>query len=631
MRATAEQWVDKQGIEEWVNAKVALQRTADGVPLEQSYPGDRWVRVVKQRTPSGAIAGIGIDITELKNRDQALAESEERFKTLTETVPVGIWQLDSEGRTLYANPAMCALLQVETASELDSRSAELLEMQRLDGVDGLWGGPMDAPIRCDGRLRGKNGRVCDVLIIRSPQVETAAGVTSVLITVLDVSEQKAAQEHIRYLARHDALTRLPNRIHLRERLDAALADIGDGSLALLCLDLDGFKPINDSLGHAAGDLVLRETAARIEAAVGGANFVARVGGDEFVVLCPNANDADAEAACRTLLEAVAPPLEFDGQLTQIGLSIGIALAPRDGRTADDLLRNADLALYKAKTDGRGTFRFFNWEMDEHTRARRSLELDLRAAVTRGEFVLHFQPRFLAETTRVVSVEALLRWVHPQRGMIPPSAFIPLAEETGLIVPIGIWVLNEACRLVAPLDALSVSVNLSPVQIRRSDIVKTVRSALEASGLPPHRLELEVTEGVLLENTASALATLTALKDLGVNLAIDDFGTGYSSLSALHSFPFDRIKIDRQFVAALGQNRDADAIIRAVIGLGRALRMETVAEGVETAEQLAFLQSEGCSEVQGFLLARPSAFSDLGRFIGTRTTTEPFPAESTVAV
>jgi diguanylate cyclase len=614
MRATAEQWVDRQGVEEWVNAKIDLQRSADGVPLEQRYPGNRWVRVVKQRTPSGAIAGIGIDITELKNRDQALAESEERFRTLTETVPVGIWQLDPEGQTLYANPAMCALLQVKTASEL-GRGADLLEMHRPDGIDGLWAGPMDEPIRCEGRLRGTAGRVCDVLIIRSPRVE-AAGNASVLVTVLDVSEQKVAQEHIRYLARHDALTRLPNRLQLRERLDAALASVDGGSIALLYLDLDGFKPVNDSLGHAAGDLVLRETAARIEAAVGGANFVARVGGDEFVVLCLHANTASAEAVCRRLLEAVAQPLEFDGQMTQIGLSIGIALAPCDGRTADDLLRNADLALYKAKTDGRGTFRFFHREMDEQVRARRSLELDLRSAVARGEFVLHFQPRFPAQSTRAVSVEALLRWVHPQRGMISPSSFIPLAEESGLIVPIGTWVLYEACRLVAPLGALGVSVNLSPVQIRRGDIVKTVRSALEASGLPPHRLELEVTEGVLLEKTSSALATLKALKELGVSLAIDDFGTGYSSLSTLHSFPFDRIKIDRRFVAALGQDRDADAIIRAVIGLGRALRMQTVAEGVETEEQLAFLQAEGCSEVQGFLLARPSAFSDLTRLLGT---------------
>jgi EAL domain-containing protein (putative c-di-GMP-specific phosphodiesterase class I) len=255
-------------------------------------------------------------------------------------------------------------------------------------------------------------------------------------------------------------------------------------------------------------------------------------------------------------------------------------------------------------------------MDEQTRARRTLELDLRSALARSEFVVHFQPRFLSGCTRAVSVEALLRWVHPQRGMIAPSAFIPLAEETGLIVSIGKWVLFEACRLVAPLDALCVSVNLSPVQIRRSDIVNTVRSALEASGLPPHRLELEVTEGVLLENSTSARATLTALKEIGVNLALDDFGTGYSSLSTLHSFPFDRIKIDRQFVAALGQDRDADAIIRAVLSLGRALRMQTVAEGVETVEQLAFLQAEGCSEFQGFLLARPSAISDLTRHLGT---------------
>jgi len=616
MRATAEQWVDAQGIEEWVNAKVDLQRVADGVPLEQRYPGNRWVRVVKQRTPSGAIAGIGIDITELKNRDQALAESEERYRTLTETVPFGIWQLNPEGQTLYANPAMCALLQVGSASEIDCRGADLLELQRPNGIDGLWDGPMDKTVRCEGRLRGMAGRVCDVLIIRSPRVETAGGTASVLVTVLDVSEQKAAQEHIRYLARHDALTRLPNRFQLRERLDAALASAGGGSLALLCLDLDRFKAINDSLGHAAGDLALRETAARIEAAAGDANLVARVGGDEFVVLCPHANSASAEAVCRRLMEAVAQPLEFDGQMAQIGLSIGIALAPRDGCTVDDLLRNGDLALYKAKTDGRGTFRFFHREMDEQARARRSLELDLRSALARGEFVLHFQPRFPAQSKLPVSVEALLRWAHPQRGMIAPSAFIPMAEETGLIVPIGTWVLFEACRLVAPLDALSVSVNLSPVQIRRSDIVKTVRSALEASGLPPHRLELEVTEGVLLENTTSARATLTALKELGVSLALDDFGTGYSSLSTLHSFPFDRIKIDRHFVAALGQDRNADAIIRAVIGLGRALRMQTVAEGVETVEQLAFLQTEGCNEVQGFLLARPAALSDLTHLIGT---------------
>jgi diguanylate cyclase len=490
-----------------------------------------------------------------------------------------------------------------------------LELQRPNGVKGLWGGPIDEPIRCEGRLRGMAGRVCDVLIIRSPRVRAARGVSSVLVTVLDVTEQKAAQEHIRHLARHDALTRLPNRLQLRERLDAALAS-GGGPLALLCLDLDRFKAINDSLGHAAGDLALRETAARIEAAVGEANLVARVGGDEFVALCPHATSASAEAVCRRLLEAVAQPLEFDGQMAQIGLSIGVALSPRDGCTVDDLLRNGDLALYKAKTDGRGTFRFFHREMDEQARTRRSLELDLRSALARGEFILHFQPRFPAQSPLPVSVEALLRWMHPQRGMIPPSAFIPMAEETGLIVPIGTWVLFEACRLVAPLDSLSVSVNLSPVQIRRSDIVKTVRTALEASGLPPHRLELEVTEGVLLENTTSARATLTALKTLGVSLALDDFGTGYSSLSTLHSFPFDRIKIDRHFVAALGQDRNADAIIRAVIGLGRALGMQTVAEGVETAEQLAFLQAEGCNELQGFLLARPSALTDLAHLIRT---------------
>ena len=361
---------------------------------------------------------------------------------------------------------------------------------------------------------------------------------------------------------------------------------------------------------------MQETAARIEAAAGAGNLVARVGGDEFVVLCPHVSPEAAETVCRKLLEAVAQPIDIDGQVAQIGLSVGVALAPGHGRTADDLLRSADLALYKAKTDGRGTFRFYHQEMDAQIRARRTLELDLRSAVARNEFVLHFQPRFLSDGVRAVSAEALLRWAHPHRGVIAPSAFIPLAEETGLIVPMGRWVLFEACRLVAPLQALSVSVNLSPVQIRRGDIVKTVKAALEASGLPPHRLELEVTEGVLLENTASARATLQALKELGVSLALDDFGAGYSSLSTLHSFPFDRIKIDRQFVAALGRDRTAEAIIRAIISLGRALKMQTVAEGVETAEQLAFLKAEGCSELQGFLLARPSGIADLAQFVAT---------------
>ena len=245
MRATAEQWVDPQGIEDWVNEKVQLQRTADGVPLEQRYPGNRWVRVVKQRMPSGAIAGIGIDITELKNREQELAESEERFKALTETLPAGIWQLSPAGQTLYANPAMCALLQVKDVSEIDLRACELMELQGSEGMDGLWSGPLDEPLRCEGRLRGRAGRVRDVLVIRSPRVEITDGAASLLVTVLDVSEQKAAQEHIRYLARHDALTGLPNRYQFREQLDAALAKGGDAATALLCLDLDGFKPIND--------------------------------------------------------------------------------------------------------------------------------------------------------------------------------------------------------------------------------------------------------------------------------------------------------------------------------------------------------------------------------------------------
>ena len=616
MRATAEQSVPPDRVEDWVNEKVALQEAADGVPVEQPYPGGKWVRVVKQRTPGGAIAGIGIDITELKSRDRALAASEERYRTLAETTPAGIWQLDATGRTVYANPAMCALLQVEEAAALGCRPvSEFLEIEASGAPRALWDGAMDGAAHLEGLLHGLAGCTREVLVIRSKQIATAGGTPTVLVTVLDVTEQKRAERRVRHLARHDSLTGLPNRVQLREWLDNTPA-CARTTAGVLCLDLDGFKPVNDTLGHAAGDLLLKEIAARIASAVRRSDLVARIGGDEFVVLCPGEGHVDAlEALCRRLIQAVTEPITLNGQPVRVGLSVGVATAPRDGHDPEDLLRKSDLALYQAKAEGRGTYRFFTPAMDERARARRAIETDLRCALDRGEFVLHFQPRFLAGVAEPVSVEALIRWQHPERGLISPAEFIPLAEETGLIVPIGAWALREACRSVAPLGELCVSVNLSPLQVRRGDIVATVAHALETSGLDPRRLELEVTESLLMENTASVRTTLEALKALGVSLALDDFGTGYSSLSTLHSFPFDRIKIDRCFVASLGDDQQATAIVRAIIGLGRALRMGTVAEGVETAEQLAFLQAEGCEEVQGYLLGRPTELAELARLLG----------------
>jgi diguanylate cyclase (GGDEF)-like protein len=437
-------------------------------------------------------------------------------------------------------------------------------------------------------------------------------------TASDMTTETEAQAQVRHLSYHDTLTGLPNRAALRERLEQQLAVVrrlGE-PLALLCLDLDHFKEVNDTLGHGAGDRLLQEMAERFRACVRQTDTVARHGGDEFVVLLPGVQGADeVELLCQRLLESAAAPVMLDGHQAHVGLSIGAALAPADGTEPDALMQHADIALYQAKADGRGTFRFFAAAMNERLQRRRGLELDLRRALGRGEFVLHFQPRFTSTPLQLAGLEALLRWQHPERGVIGPDQFVPLAEETGLVVPIGAWVLQEATRQIAAIPGVFVSVNLSPVQFRRGDLVATVEQALAASGLEPGRLELEITEGILLEGTERSLQVLHRLKALGVKLAMDDFGTGYSSLSYLQSFPLDRIKIDRSFVAGLGSDPDAEAIVRAVVGLGRALRMATTAEGVEAPEQVAFLRAEGCEEMQGFLLSRPAPLAELRALFG----------------
>lgn len=428
----------------------------------------------------------------------------------------------------------------------------------------------------------------------------------------DITERRRSEEHVSHMARHDALTDLPNRVLLRERMEQALARVlrNGEALSVLYLDLDHFKDVNDTLGHAVGDLLLRGVAERLAECVRDTDTVARLGGDEFAVLQVKVEQSShATALAERLVEAIAQPFDLEGQQVIIGTSIGISLAPSDGTDSEQLMKNADMALYRAKAGGRGTFHFFEAEMDRRAQARRALELDLRKAVREGEFELHYQPLINVDKNEVSGFEALLRWRHPDRGMIAPPEFIPLAEDIGVIVPLGEWVLRQACADAARWPShIKVAVNLSPVQFKSRNLAQTVLSALASSGLTPDRLELEITESVLLQDNERTLAILHQFRALGVHIAMDDFGTGYSSLSYLRSFPFDKIKIDRSFVTELTNRTDALAIVRAVTSLGNNLGMVTTAEGVETLEQLRQLRAEGCTEAQGFLFspARPAS-------------------------
>ena len=442
------------------------------------------------------------------------------------------------------------------------------------------------------------------------------------VIIEDVSVRRTAEAEAAAMASLDPLTGLPNRLMLRDRLDEALARLdrtGEGC-ALLLIDLDRFKPVNDTLGHPVGDALLRMVADRLRSAVRPTDTVARIGGDEFVVLQTGVRtSADTLPLARRVVDLIGRTYILDGHLLTIGASVGAALAPADGVDADRLLKVADLALYRAKLDGRGTFRFFEPEMDARMQARRRLELDLRQALARREFQLHYQPQLNLESNRLTGCEALLRWRHPERGMISPLDFIPLAEEIGLIVPIGEWVIRQACRDAVTWPApISIAVNVSPAQFKSERLVETIMSALAGSGLPAHRLEIEITEGVLLHESERTLQILQRLRALGVRVSMDDFGTGYSSLSYLRSFPFDKIKIDRSFVSDLSVKPGGDAIIRAIAGLGKSLGMTTVAEGVETADQMQRIRSEGCTDVQGYLISRPVPADDLMKLLTEHT-------------
>ncbi|WP_183436204.1 putative bifunctional diguanylate cyclase/phosphodiesterase [Methylobacterium sp. R2-1] len=522
--------------------------------------------------------------------------------------------LDAGGTVLFTNARAAALL---SCAEPVGLSLPVLLAQ--SGAAEPEGEPVLEAVRATRPARAR------LTLDGDRRVEAALAPLSAggfALTFEDVTEQLRGAA----LARQEPLTGLCNRVGLHDRLHAALAeaDRTGAPLAVLMLDLDRFKAVNDTLGHPVGDALLRKVAERLRKATRSGDVVARLGGDEFAILQAGAEQPQAsEALARRLVDLVGRTYVVDGHMLNVGVSVGVAVAPVDGRGADDLLKHADLALYRAKAEGRGTYRFFEPAMNAQMQARRSLEIDLRRALALKQFDLAFQPQIQLETGAVTGFEALLRWNHPERGPVSPALFIPLAEEIGIIVGIGEWALRAACREAAswPQPA-SIAVNLSPVQFRGGKLVETVMNVLAQTGLDPARLELEITEGALLENTDSVLDVLNGLRALGVKISMDDFGTGYSSLSYLQKFPFDKIKIDQSFVRGMEGNAECGAIVRAIARLGASLGMRTTAEGVETPSQLDAIRAEGCTEVQGYLTGRPMPAAQAAALLSSSPVASP---------
>ena len=548
---------------------------------------------------------------------QAERESE-RLRQLADGAMEGIL-IHRAGRVLDANAAFCALAGLPIEGVRGRAVAELFALP--PGQAAPWAAPL-APLAADGpgrqeiELRVDDGAAVPVEVLS--RGVTYGGEPAQVLAVRDIRERREAEERIRHLAHHDGLTGLANRTLFGERFRHALvlSDRAAEPSAVLCLDLDRFKAVNDTLGHAAGDMLLRQVADRLREATRETDTVARLGGDEFAIVQSNVPQPQgASALAARLVEALSAPFDLGGQQANIGTSVGVALYPQDGATADALLKNADVALYRAKAQGRGTSCFYEADMDATLRARRLLERDLRAAVGTDQLEMHYQPLVACGGGDVTGFEALMRWTHPERGPVPPAEFIPLAEETGLILALGQWALETACRAAASWPGeRRVAVNLSPAQLRGHALPGAVADILARTGLAAGRLELEVTESLLIGDPVQALVILREVKALGVRIALDDFGTGYSSLSYLRHFPFDKLKIDRSFVQALGEDRGAQAIVEAILAMSRSLNLDVTAEGVETADQLAMLRAQACGTVQGYLLGRPMQADVVSSFL-----------------
>ncbi len=527
-----------------------------------------------------------------------------------------LWQIDATGR-IVSPSARFAQVFAGRGEVIEGRS--FVGLLTCRGVEGNAEGLAALADHIDG-ARSFRDLLVPGALDGSPRWWAISGrlhadVTGVVRgyrgVMVDVTEAKQAQARIVYMAHHDSLTGLANRVFFRQRLDALLFASGGKDASLLSIDLDGFKPVNDRYGHPVGDALLIAIADRLRALVPGEGMVARLGGDEFAIRSSICDPESMGVFCRRLLEKLQQPYKVAGHEFSIGASIGIALAPADGETAEELIKNADAALYRAKRDGRGTYRFFVQEMDRHLQERMLLTQELREALGEQQFVLEYQPFIDAGSGIITGCEALIRWRHPSRGAISPAQFIPLAEISGLIVPIGAWVIETACAQVAtwPADK-RVSVNISPVQLKDSGLPEQIEQALRKHALAPCRLEIEVTEAVFIDDADRALDVLRRIRGLGVKIALDDFGTGYSSLSYLRKFPFDKVKVDRSFVTEIENRHDSRVIVQSIRDIALGLGMTMTAEGVETAGQALHLMKSGCHELQGFLFSKPQSESGI---------------------
>lgn len=567
------------------------------------------------------------DISALASIKKDLADQNRRFDAALANMPHGLCMFDAEKKLLLCNAAYCRLYELpESLTRPGTPLWQILDYRQTAGNapaqrEAYFDVVVEAALK--GSAASENVVLMDGRVIKITHNPMDNG--GYVATHEDVTEPVRAEEQIKHMAGHDPLTGLPNRTLLRDKLEKELSFRSGGKRsALLCLDLDRFKEANDTLGHAVGDLLLKAVTDRLKNCLAEGDSIARLGGDEFVVFHQDARTNEtASALAQRLVDAIGEMFDIEGQLVHIGVSIGIAIAPDDGDTADSVLRNADTALYKAKSNGRSTYCFFEPAMDAGIQQRRKLEIDLRQAIARNQFEIYYQPQVNAGTEEIVGFEALLRWHHPERGLVSPAEFIPLAEETGLIVPLGEWVLRRACKDAAnwPGD-VRVAVNLSPLQFRSPSLTHTVISALADSGLSAFRLELEITESVLLTDSETALATLHHIRGLGVRIAMDDFGTGYSSLSYLRLFPFDKIKIDQSFIRELGESKDCAAIVKAVVDLGSSLGITTTAEGVETTDQLDRVREHGCTEIQGYFFGKPLPLSHVEKLLLERSPPSP---------
>jgi diguanylate cyclase (GGDEF)-like protein len=591
------------------DSAVSRRQMADG----------RLIAVRYRPFPDGGFVGTFEDITEQERAHEELSEQHRRFDAALNNMSQGLCMLDSDLRVIVCNKRHLDIYGL--SPEIVRPGVSMREIMEHSCAIGnhpdasaqeLYDGYV---ARLSHGARTIHRHLTDGRIIKLQHSPMEHG--GWVITYEDVTERHKVEARMSHMAQHDALTDLSNRALFRDKMNEGLKWVRSqgATMAVLCLDLDNFKTVNDRLGHAIGDRLLCWVADRLRECVDANDTVARLGGDEFAVLQCGPQPQSAERLARRLNEIISRPPSFDGQLVHSGVSIGIAVAPIDGLEAEQLMKCADLALYQAKATGRGGYEFFRPELELHARTRHSLETDLRGALEAGEFHLVYQPQIQLDTGELTGFEALLRWNSPERGLISPAEFIPIAEETGLIVPIGEWVLRTACATAAQWPGfIRISINLSPVQFRARGLAAMVTSALAATGLAPERLELEVTESALLQDDAATIAILHQFRALGIRVSMDDFGIGYSSLSYLRKFPFDKIKIDRSFIGTLGESQGSAAIVRTIASLGADLGMTTTAEGIETIEQLDLVRQAGCTEGQGYLFSRPCVAADAVRLI-----------------